>query len=144
MLKSYKVCDTLDGNKPKSSEYNILSSSYQADLSSNHLLKIEAWKIWSKFKIKQKKSDFVLYDRLNDNNAIKDECRAMTRVVLTADYTKMDHFDPTWGVFDLTDNGSLHIEFEYTNTEFSMCRGRQRCQGSFIDPDCIVVIAESK
>ena len=83
------------------SEYNILSSSYRADLSSNHLLKIEVWKIWSKFKIKQNFSDFVLYDRLNDNNAIKDEYCPRTRVVPTADYTETDHFDPTWGVLTL-------------------------------------------
>ena len=28
--------------------------------------------------------------------------------------------------------------FDYTNTEFSMCRGRQRCQGSLIDSRYLV------
>ena len=34
--------------------------------------------------------------------------------------------------------GHLYIKFEYTNTEFSICRGRQRCQGSLVDPDYMI------
>ena len=32
-------------------------------------------------------------------------------------------------------SGAIFIEFEYTNAEFLMCRERQRCQDSLIDPD---------